>query len=123
MSRLEGGLLLASIAAFLAVLEVPASRRQPTKEREDGEVSAIHADCRIAELDATTTALLEFATKLTNSPQRTAASDVAALLAAGFANEAIVDAAQLIGYFNLSNRLVDSLEIEPEPEMRFGPVR
>ncbi len=52
-----------------------------------------------------------------------ATSDAAPLRAVGIADEAIVDAAQLIGYFNFNNRVMGSLGIEPEPEMRFRSAR
>ncbi len=39
------------------------------------------------------------------------------LRAAGFSEEAISDAAQVIGYFNYINRVADSLGVDLEPEM------
>ncbi len=89
--------------------------------KSDERVRAIQSDYRTAELDPATVALLDFSVKLTQAPQRMSAADVDRLRSAGFADEAIVDAAQLIGYFNYSNRVMDSLGIEPEPEMRYRP--
>lgn len=48
-------------------------------------------------------------------------ADAERLRAAGFADEDIVDAAHLIGYFNYSNRVMDCLGIQPEPGMRHSP--
>jgi len=35
----------------------------------------------------------------------------------------ILDAVQVISYFNYINRVADALGIDPEPEMRQGPKR
>lgn len=86
--------------------------------KDDDKVQAIQMDYRTVDLGAATRALLDFATKLTQTPQQMMEPDVVALRARGFADEDIVDAAQLVGYFNYSNRVMDSLGIELEPEMR-----
>lgn len=87
--------------------------------QDDQTVRAIQSDECNVDLGPATRTLLDFATKLTRTPQQMARSDVEALRSAGFSDEDIVDAAQLVGYFNYSNRVMDSLGIEPEPEMRF----
>ena len=50
-----------------------------------------------------------------------AVADIESLRQIGLADEDIVDAVQLIGYFNYSNRVMDALGIRPEPEMRYRP--
>lgn len=87
--------------------------------KDDEAVRSIQSDYRNVDLDPATRALLDFATKLTRTPQQMTKLDVEALRSAGFSDEDILDAAQLIGYFNYSNRVMDSLGIESEPEMRF----
>jgi uncharacterized peroxidase-related enzyme len=70
-------------------------------------------------LGAENKALLDFAKKLTlyhNSMQR---SDIEKLREHGFEDRDILDAIQLIGYFNYTNRVMESLGIKPEPHMRF----
>ncbi|MCW5199064.1 hypothetical protein VU06_04930, partial [Desulfobulbus sp. F3] len=57
--------------------------------------------------------------KVTLAPKEMRRADVEELRAHGFSDLEIFDAAQLIGYFNYSNRVMDSLGIEPEPEMRY----
>jgi uncharacterized peroxidase-related enzyme len=89
--------------------------------KDDETVRSIQSDYRIVALGPATRTLLDFAAKLTQTPQQMAEDDVDALRSAGFSDEDIVDAAQLVGYFNYSNRVMDSLGIEPEPEMRFRP--
>lgn len=87
--------------------------------KDDETIRSIQSDYRNVDLGPATRALLDFATKLTRMPQQMTRADVEALRSAGFSDEDIVDAAQLVGYFNYSNRVMDSLGIEPEPEMRF----
>ncbi|MBK8914471.1 MAG: peroxidase-related enzyme [Phycisphaerales bacterium] len=90
--------------------------------KDDEKVRSIQSDYRDVDLGAATRALLDFATKLTRAPQEMMRTDIEALRSAGFSDEDIVDAAQLAGYFNYSNRVMDSLGIEPESEMRFQPT-
>ena len=82
------------------------------------QVEQIQADYRKARLDAATTTLLDFAVKLSLRPTEMGKSDVAALRAAGFSDESILDAVQTIAYFNYANRVMDALGVEPETEMR-----
>lgn len=89
--------------------------------KNDETIRSIQSDYRNVDLGPATRGLLDFATKLTQTPQKMTQGDADALRLAGFSDEDIVDAAQLIGYFNYSNRVMDSLGIEPEPEMRFRP--
>lgn len=46
-----------------------------------------------------------------------AKTDVQELEAAGFSQEAISDAAQVVSYFNYINRIADGLGVDLEPEM------
>jgi len=46
-------------------------------------------------------------------------NDIDRLREHGYDDRDILDAAQLIGYFNYSNRVMDCLGIEPEPDERF----
>lgn len=87
--------------------------------KDDEKVRAIQQDYRQVDLGPATRALLDFAVKLTQTPAEMRRDDVDRLRAAGFADEDILDAAQLISYFNYSNRLMDSLGIQPEPGMRY----
>lgn len=89
--------------------------------KDDAKVRAIQENFRAVELGSRTRALLEFAEKLTRTPASMAAADIESLRKLGFSDEDIVDAAQLVGYFNYSNRVMDALGIQPEPEMRYRP--
>jgi len=87
--------------------------------KDEDTVRAIQQDYRQVDLGMATRALLDFSVKMTQTPQQMTEPDVTHLRAAGFSDEDILDTAQLVGYFNYSNRVMDSLGIEPEHEMRF----
>ncbi|MFO0981886.1 MAG: peroxidase [Planctomycetota bacterium] len=80
-------------------------------------VAAIGRDFRGAQIDPATRGLLEFADKLTRTPNRVAAADVSALALLGFSDRAITDAVQAIAYFNYINRVADGLGVDAEDFM------
>ncbi|NOT02704.1 MAG: peroxidase [Phycisphaerales bacterium] len=82
---------------------------------------SIQKDFRSAGLDLATRALLEYAVKLTRSPNEVDRADIDGLRAVGFADEDILDAVQLVGYFNYSNRVMDGVGVHPDPGMRYRP--
>ena len=69
---------------------------------------------RAAGLDAATTALLEYAERLTVHPAAVGAADVDALRAAGWSDRAVNDATQVCAYFNYINRIAEGLGIDLE---------
>ena len=83
------------------------------------KVLKIQEDYTSVDLGAKNKALLDFAKKLTLSPKDMGKADIEKLREHGFEDREILDAAQLAGYFNYSNRVMDSLGILPEPHMRF----
>ncbi len=76
-------------------------------------------DYRQVEIGDKNRALLDFARKVTLSPQNMEKADVDKLRDHGFSDSDISDAAQLIGYFNYTNRVMDCLGIKPETHMRY----
>lgn len=58
--------------------------------------------------------MLEYAWKLTRSPEAMGEADVSALRDAGFDDTAILDVCQITAYFNFVNRLADGLGVELE---------
>lgn len=82
-------------------------------------VRLLQDDYKKATLDAATRAMLDFAVKMTKTPNRMNSADVQRLRDAGFSDQDIVDIAQLAAYFNYSNRLMDSLGVEPDPGMHY----
>lgn len=77
----------------------------------------IKDDYRRAKLSPRQTALAEFAEKVTRAPAEVRREDLDALRAHGLTDRDLVDAVQVISYFNCINRVADALGIDPEPEM------
>ncbi len=61
--------------------------------------------------------MCQWAEKLTKTPGEMSKSDINILEDVGFSQEAISDAAQVVGYFNYINRIADGLGVDLEPEM------
>ena len=76
--------------------------------------SLVKEDYRKAGLNPEQRALCEFAEKLTFHPSSINASDVDRLRSVGLADRAILDAVQVIAYFNYINRVADALGVDPE---------
>jgi len=74
-------------------------------------------DFTMAGLDEADTALCRFAVKATVAPAEMDEGDVAALHRAGFDDEQISLATQVVSYFNYINRVADALGVEPESWM------
>jgi uncharacterized peroxidase-related enzyme len=85
--------------------------------RDDELAAQVQDNWRTSKLDAKHKALCEWAEKLTLTPAQCNQADVEALRKAGWSNEEIVGAAQIIGFFNHLNRLADGLGIDLEPEL------
>jgi uncharacterized protein YciW len=64
--------------------------------------------------------MLGYAEKLTRTPWAMTEGDVQALRRAGFGDAAILDIAQVTGYYAFVNRLADGLGVELEEEMEAG---
>jgi len=60
-------------------------------------------------------ALLDYAVKLTRTPQSMTAADVSRLRAHGFDDRGIHDACAITAYFAFVNRIADGLGVELEP--------
>ena len=62
--------------------------------------------------------MCQWAEKLTKTPGEMSKSDITNLEEAGLSQDAISDAAQVVGYFNYINRIADGLGVDLEPEMK-----
>jgi uncharacterized peroxidase-related enzyme len=72
----------------------------------------------LADLTPRQRALCSFAEKLTRTPSATRPGDLHTLRQHGLSDRDILDAVEVIAYFNFINRVADALGIEPEPEMQ-----
>lgn len=94
-----------------------AAVRQRGKDPELGELIA--QNYRAAGLDARQTAMLDFAVKLTEHPDKIVEADRAALRAVGFSDRDIWDIAAVTGFYNMSNRIAAATEMRPNREYHY----
>src|SRR5690606_7826186 len=71
---------------------------------------------RVAPLDARQRAMLDFAWKLTKTPERVIEADRDVLREVGLSAEDIFDLADTVAFFNLSNRMAIGIDMIPNPE-------
>ena len=71
-------------------------------------------DYRSAPIDGATRALPDFAVMVTRDATKVTARDLDALRAQGFRDEDILDAVEIIGFFNYYARMADALGVEAE---------
>jgi len=84
---------------------------------DDALVQAIKTDYRKAPLDALTRALLDYAVKLTRIPWRVTAEDLDVLRKHGLEDPDLLDAVEVISFFNYINRIADALHVDVEDFM------
>ncbi len=71
---------------------------------------------RSARLDRRQRAMLDFASLLTRSPATVTEEHIQALRDAGLSDSAIWDLSNLIGFYNMSNRVAIASDMQPNPE-------
>ena len=71
---------------------------------------------RAASLSDKQLAMLEFAVKLTETPDKMVEADRAALRHVGWTDADIWDIAATASFFNMSNRMAAAIEMAPNPE-------
>lgn len=94
-----------------------AAVRQRGKDPILGELIA--QNWRAADLPARQRAMLAFASKLTEAPDKIEEADRAALRDAGFADRDIWDIAAVAAFYNMSNRMAAAVEMRPNREYHF----
>ena len=75
---------------------------------------ALARDYTMAELTVEDRAMLDYAVKLTLTPQDMTEADVSTLRSSGFDETGILDLCQVVSYYNYVNRLADGLGVELE---------
>jgi len=88
--------------------------RRLSGDPELGEMLVLNY--RVAKLDHRQRAMLDFAWKLTMTPHLVEEPDRAALRDAGLGADEIFDLADVIAFFNLSNRMAFALDMMPNRE-------
>jgi len=78
-------------------------------------VDTVETSFREADVGDKDVAMMEFAVRLTTSPQDIEKADVGRLRDAGFKDAEILDIVQVTAFYNFENRLAQGLGVELEP--------
>jgi uncharacterized peroxidase-related enzyme len=118
LSKLEREMVAVVVSSvnrcYYCLVSHGAAVRKLSGDPQLGEMLALNY--RVAPLDARMRGILDFAWKLTATPAEVVEADRDALRALGLANEDIFDLAQVIGLFNLSNRMAIATDMMPNAE-------
>ncbi len=118
LSKLERELIAVAVSSvnhcYYCLAAHGAAVRQLSGHPALGEQIAMNY--RAANLDARHTAMLDFAVKLTEVPDRIVEADREALRQAGFSDRDIWDIAAVASFFNMSNRMAAATDMRPNDE-------
>jgi uncharacterized peroxidase-related enzyme len=94
-----------------------AAVRQRAKDPEMGELMV--QNYRAAELPSRQKAMLDFAVRLTESPDKIEEADRETLREAGFTDRDIWDIAAVAAFYNMSNRMAAATDMKPNREYHY----
>ena len=118
LSKLEREMIAVAVSAVnhchYCLTAHGAAVRQRGKDPELGEL--ISQNYRAANLDKRQKAMLDFAFKLTEQPDKMEDADRKALRNAGFSDRDIWDIAAVASFYNMSNRLAAATDMRPNQE-------
>lgn len=118
LSKLEREMIAVAVSSanhcFYCLAAHGAAVRQLSGDPALGEMMVMNY--RAAPLDARQKAMLDFAAKLTEMPDRIEEADRAALRDHGFSDRDIWDIAATAAFFNMSNRMAVAVDMRPNPE-------
>ncbi len=115
LSKLEREMIAVTVSSinhcFYCLAAHGAAVRQLSGDPRLGEMMVMNF--RAADLSERQRAMLEFAVKLTEEPDKIVEEDRAALRQAGFSDRDIWDIASTVGFFNMSNRVAAAVDMRP----------
>ncbi|MEQ8448213.1 MAG: peroxidase-related enzyme [Nitratireductor sp.] len=115
LSKLEREMIAVAVSSvnhcYYCLTAHGAAVRQLSGDPELGEKMVMNY--RAADLDPRQKAMLDFAVKLTETPDRIEEADRQALRDAGFADRDIWDIASVAAFFNMSNRVAAAVDMRP----------
>lgn len=118
LTKLEREMIAVVVSAinrcFYCLVAHGQAVRQLSDDPSLGEMMVMNY--RVANLDPRQRAMLDFAAKLTETPDRMLESDREALRAVGFTDRDIWDIASVVGFYNMSNRVAAATEMQPNAE-------
>ena len=118
LSKLEREMVAVVVSSanrcYYCLVAHGAAVRTLSGDPELGEMMALNY--RVAKLDPRQRTMLDFAWKLTTTPNLVEDADRDALSQQGLSNEDIFDLAETVGFFNLSNRMASATDMMPNKE-------
>ncbi|MEO1649901.1 MAG: peroxidase-related enzyme [Pseudomonadota bacterium] len=118
LSKLEREMIAVAVSAVnhchYCLAAHGAAVRFRSRSARFGDVIA--QNWRAAGVDERQTAMLTFAVKLTEQPDKMCEADREALRAVGFSDRDIWDVAAVAGFYNMSNRIAAATEMRPNAE-------
>ena len=121
LSKLEREMIAVAVSAVnhchYCLTSHGAAVRQRAGDPEMGELIA--QNYRAADLPPRQKAMLDFAVKLTEAPDKIEEADREALRRAGFSDRDIWDIAAVAAFYNMSNRMAAAADIRPNREYHY----
>lgn len=118
LSKLEREMIAVAVSSinhcFYCLTAHGAAVRQLSGDPKLGEQMVMNY--RVADLTPKMRAALDFAAKLTESPDKIVEADREALRKAGWSDKDIWDIASTASFFNMSNRMAAAIEMNPNDE-------
>jgi uncharacterized peroxidase-related enzyme len=118
LSKLEREMIAVVVSSinhcFYCLVAHGAAVRQLSGDPKLGELMAMNY--RAAEITAKQRAALDFAAKMTESPDKMGEPDREALRANGWTDADIWDIAATASFFNMSNRMASAIDMMPNEE-------
>ena len=118
LSKLEREMIAVAVSSvnhcYYCLTAHGAAVRQLSGDPALGEQMVMNY--RAAELDQRQTAMLDFAVKLTEEPDKIVEADRQALRDAGFDDRDIWDISATASFFNMSNRMAAATDMRPNDE-------
>jgi len=118
LSKLEREMIAVAVSSvnhcYYCLTAHGAAVRQLSGDPKLGEMMAMNY--RAAALSAKQKAMLDFAVKLTESPDKIEEADRKGLRDAGFSDRDIFDIASTVGFYNMSNRVAAAIDMRPNDE-------
>ncbi len=118
LSPLEREMIAVTVSSinhcFYCLVAHGAAVRDYSEDPALGELLAMNY--RAADLSDRHLAMLTFAAKMTETPDRIVESDRQGLREAGFSDRDIWDIANICGFYNMTNRVAGAVDMQPNPE-------
>lgn len=118
LSKLEREMIAVAVSSinhcYYCLTAHGAAVRQLSGDPALGELMVMNY--RAAELSPKQRAMLDFATKLTETPDKMGEADRQGLRDAGFSDKDIWDIAATASFFNMSNRMAAAIDMMPNKE-------